>query len=86
MPENLYPEHKSMGVNERFRFLRYDQGMFFKPHFDGAYVVPNSEPLQETKITLQLYLNEGFKGGSTTFMGSDKNIECVPKIGKALLF
>ena len=52
MPENLYPEHKSLGINERLRFLRYDKGMYFKPHYDGAYYVPNSSPQQYTQVTL----------------------------------
>ena len=42
-------------------------------------------------LTLQLYLNEGFEGGSTTFMKEGKRnrnekLECVPKTGMALVF
>jgi len=28
----------AVGLNERLRFLRYDTGTFFAPHFDGQYV------------------------------------------------
>jgi hypothetical protein len=86
MPPNWYPDHKQLGINERLRFLRYDKGQYFKPHTDGSYYEEGSDPPRYTLVTLQLYLNEGFKGGSTTFMGRDENVECVPKIGKALIF
>ena len=36
-------------------------------------------------MTLQLYLNEGFEGGATTFLG-EPDCPCVPKIGMALVF
>ncbi|XP_038067997.1 uncharacterized protein LOC119737607 [Patiria miniata] len=83
-----FNQYKALGLNERLRFLRYDPGEFFKPHFDGPYergVVEHSE------ITVQIYLNEGFEGGSTTFLPylsscSDPPVECVPKIGRVLIF
>jgi hypothetical protein len=28
----------AVGLNERMRFLRYDPGTYFQPHFDGCYV------------------------------------------------
>ncbi len=67
---------ESQGVNERLRFLRYDGGGYFKPHFDGVYTRGNGE---KSLITIQIYLNgsgsaaaseglEGFEGGSTTFI------------------
>lgn len=39
-------------------------------------------------ITIQLYLNEGFEGGATTFLSSDERerLEVVPKIGRVLVF
>ena len=39
----------------RLRFLRYNPGQYFKPHFDGMYERTNGE---RSFITLQLYLNE----------------------------
>jgi len=86
-------EAKAVGINERLKFLRYDEGQYFKPHNDGAYHRFGSNPPEESKITVQFYLNEGFKGGETTFVGSDKNgklhqnnVPIVPKMGSALLF
>ncbi|KAL4230857.1 hypothetical protein ACF0H5_011231 [Mactra antiquata] len=76
---------KVMGLNERLRFLKYDPGEYFAPHMDGVYRRDNNE---RSAITIQLYLNEGFKGGSTTFMNfneEEKN-EVVPKTGMVLVF
>lgn len=69
----------------RLRFLRYDPGEYFKPHMDGMYIRDNGE---RSYITVQLYLNEGFKGGSTTFMDFDlkHRKEVVPKAGMVLVF
>jgi len=78
-----------LAINERFRFLRYDPGDFFKPHMDGSY---RNEKGDRTCLTIQLYLNEGFKGGATTFLkGIDKgqlkgDVEIVPKTGSILIF
>ncbi|KAK6192503.1 hypothetical protein SNE40_003956 [Patella caerulea] len=74
-----------LGLNERLRFLRYDPGEYFKPHFDGIYERDNGE---KSLITLQLYLNEGFTGGSTTFIceATGERVEFVPKTGAVLIF
>jgi len=87
-------ELKLVEINERFRFLRYDPGDQFKPHCDGTY--ERSDGSAFTRITLQIYLNEGFKGGETTFLnpdvGKDKlskkknRVPVVPKTGMILVF
>ncbi|XP_076470998.1 uncharacterized protein LOC143300938 isoform X2 [Babylonia areolata] len=85
IPE-IWKERSVMGLNERLRFLRYDPGQYFKPHFDGSYRRENGEI---SYITVQLYLNEGFHGGSTTFLSKrkdDERCEVVPKTGSALIF
>lgn len=75
-------------INERMRFLRYDNGDQFKPHSDASYGRPDNSA--RTLITLQIYLNEGFKGGETTFLHRRTNInKCVPvvpKTGMILVF
>ncbi|XP_022097257.1 uncharacterized protein LOC110982847 [Acanthaster planci] len=80
--------YQALGLNERLRFLRYDPGEYFKPHFDGCYERENGEI---SLVTVQIYLNEGFSGGSTTFLpfsglDSGSPVECVPKIGRVLIF
>ncbi|KAL8601955.1 hypothetical protein ACOMHN_008447 [Nucella lapillus] len=76
---------KVLGLNERLRFLRYDPGQYFKPHMDGIYRRENGE---SSFVTVQMYLNEGFKGGSTTFLHkcSSQRCEVVPKTGSVLVF
>src|SRR5687767_9358922 len=29
--------HAAIGLNERFRFYRYDEGHTFRPHYDGCF-------------------------------------------------
>ncbi len=86
VPEQ-YKGHAVRGLNERLRFLRYDPGQFFKPHYDGAYMTLARD--QRSRITLQLYLNEGFEGGETTFLSTLDNVSSVPfvpRTGSVLLF
>lgn len=74
-------------INERLRFLRYDEGGFFAKHADGWYERPDRTA--KSKITIQFYLNEGFIGGETTFFekhNQKSKIPCKPKIGRILVF
>jgi prolyl 4-hydroxylase len=70
---------QAIGLNERFRFYRYDPGERFAPHRDGSYRRENGE---ESLLTFMVYLSEGFDGGETAFPGAS----VTPKIGMALLF
>ncbi|WP_425617040.1 prolyl hydroxylase family protein [Anatilimnocola sp. NA78] len=67
------------GINERFRYYRYDIGQQFDWHYDGAYERPNGE---RSKLTFMIYLNDDFLGGQTSFEG----ITVVPETGLALFF
>lgn len=55
------PVAKCARLNERLRFLRYEKGMFFSPHYDGQYWTPDKKEV--SYYTLQVYLsgdqNEG---------------------------
>ncbi|BFZ04885.1 hypothetical protein BsWGS_07926 [Bradybaena similaris] len=80
----VFKKRRVLGLNERLRFLRYDAGDYFKPHFDGTYLRDNGE---RSLITFQLYLNEGFEGGATTFIGvHDDLVPVIPKTGSVLIF
>ncbi|XP_063437917.1 uncharacterized protein LOC134718955 isoform X2 [Mytilus trossulus] len=74
-----------LNAGDRLRILRYDPGEYFRPHYDGMYKRDNGE---RSYVTVQIYLNEGFEGGSTTFIGShiDERVEVVPKTGSVLVF
>jgi predicted 2-oxoglutarate/Fe(II)-dependent dioxygenase YbiX len=69
----------AIGLNERFRFYRYDPGERFAPHRDGAYRRANGE---ESLLTFMVYLNEGFAGGETSF----NDVSVTPRLGMALVF
>lgn len=85
---------RAVGLNERMRFLRYDSGGFFAPHFDGAYVRGKEAGKRRNErsfVTCQLYLNDGeidFQGGTTRFLSlmGEEYIDCVPRPGRVLLF
>jgi len=74
-------------LNERLRFLRYDQGDYFRAHIDGTHY-GKDETI--SLLTIQLYLNDGFKGGETLFLSDGAAIPWklayVPKRGSALIF
>jgi len=87
---------KAVGLNERFRVLRYGEGHKFPWHQDGNYMRNSKE---RSYYTLMLYLNEGgddFVGGSTLFQNvhqlasqrdDPKNIiKYRPKEGGAVIF
>eukprot|EP00005_Dracoamoeba_jomungandri_P014886 CAMPEP_0174269214 /NCGR_PEP_ID=MMETSP0439-20130205/40265_1 /TAXON_ID=0 /ORGANISM="Stereomyxa ramosa, Strain Chinc5" /LENGTH=216 /DNA_ID=CAMNT_0015357865 /DNA_START=29 /DNA_END=679 /DNA_ORIENTATION=+ len=72
-------------VNERLRILRYDEGQKFNRHHDGWFTREG----QRSYLTVQLYLNQGFVGGETTFfLGSNESVAVpvVPKTGMVLVF
>ncbi len=74
-----------LGLNERWRFYRYDVGQTFAAHYDGAFRRANGE---HSQVTFMIYLNDGFEGGATKFdlryPFGELSIE--PRAGMALLF
>mmetsp|Transcript_25191 Transcript_25191/g.35499 ORF Transcript_25191/g.35499 Transcript_25191/m.35499 type:complete len:243 (-) Transcript_25191:109-837(-) len=77
----------AVGCNERLSLLRYDPGEYFAPHYDGHFYRQEGERKGEmSQMTVQLYLNEGFKGGTTRFIGKRGSYDVVPKTGSVLLF
>jgi prolyl 4-hydroxylase len=67
------------GLNELFRFYRYQRGHKFKGHYDESYVRNAQEA---SYFTFMVYLNDNFQGGDTTFRG----VRIQPRQGMALLF
>ena len=70
---------QAVGLNERFRFYRYDPAQRFRGHTDAPYVHPSGA---SSLLTFMIYLNDGFAGGETQF--PDRTIS--PERGLALLF
>ena len=68
-----------IGLNELFRFYRYQRGHKFKGHYDESYTRNAQEA---SYFTFMVYLNDNFQGGDTTFRG----VRIRPRQGMALLF
>lgn len=70
-PQQVKP-FRAVGLNENLRFLRYEAGQHFGPHVDGSYVRGTEAGIErygeQSFVSFQLYLNEGFKGGATRFI------------------
>lgn len=73
-------EPPPLGLNERLRFYAYDPGQGFPVHTDGAFARPG----QRSRLTLLVYLNDGYEGGQTVFPDEGALVE--PGAGTALLF
>lgn len=81
-----------VGLNERFRFYRYQSGQTFKPHWDGSY---ERSDWESSKLSLLIYLSADFVGGETIFyqdVGMRKacfetrQAVVVPQQGQVLFF
>ena len=70
----------AVGLNERFRFYRYTRRQAIRWHHDGAF---RRDAREASRLTLMIYLNEGFGGGGTEF---DEAETVVPSAGMALVF
>lgn len=73
------------GMNERFRFYRYDVGQRFQRHYDWSFW-RNAE--EESQLTFMVYLNDEFAGGRTNFYYENERLKAsvMPRRGTALVF
>lgn len=71
------------GLNERFRFYKYDPGQRFAPHFDGYFERRNWD---RSELTFMVYLNDDFSGGETVFYYGKEKLRVEPEAGTALVF
>lgn len=81
-----FRDRKLIELNERLRFLRYNNNEYFAPHFDGQYRRKNGD---RSFLTILFYLNKGYKGGRTNFINFSNIHECKPvpiDIGTVLVF
>lgn len=67
------------GLNEQFRFYKYEPGQRFKRHIDGRF---KRNELEESRVTFMVYLNSDCEGGETAF----DEVTIVPQAGMALCF
>ena len=80
-----YPEENQEDV----QVLRYPEGGFFKPHYDCCEGGPEECSRMNAlggprRITLIVYLNDGYEGGETFFPNIGESV--VPVMGKAAVF
>lgn len=78
----------AVGVNELFRFYRYDPGQSFNWHQDFPFERDNGE---KSFLTFMIYLNEDCEGGETSFEDSYSDesfddFQVKPRRGMALFF
>lgn len=74
------------GLNDYLRFYSYKEGQHFSMHYDGRY---RPRPaLLESRLTLLMYLSEGYEGGETQFFTDEGVLKfsIAPSIGKILIF
>jgi prolyl 4-hydroxylase len=76
---NKFANSEVVGLNEMFRFYKYENGQRFKKHLDGSYI---RNEIESSYFTLLIYLNDDYEGGETTF----ENHIIIPKKGNALVF
>lgn len=82
VPGKRYKNWTAVGINPKFRVLKYSSGDRFELHQDGSYYVNSqihmdeSTVVQQSFVTFQLYLNDGggadFVGGATRFIQPTK--------------
>jgi len=70
---------RAVGLNEQFRFYKYELDQRFKRHIDGRF---HRNEQEESRVTFMIYLNEDFEGGETNF----DQVSIKPKTGSALCF
>ena len=70
---------QAIGLNELFRFYKYEIGQEFKRHRDQSFIRNEAEA---SYFTFMIYLNDDFEGGETIF----KELTIQPKKGTCLIF
>jgi len=72
----IFDGKKPLVLNKRFRFYKYNEGDFFKPHTDGSWpgsrvvdgrLISNAYPDRFSLMTFLILLNDDFTGGETAF-------------------
>lgn len=76
-----------VGLNERLRVLRYEKNEYFNAHYDLMH--RNRETGTYSLLTVMLYLNETFTGGTTVFLDENNikiKVPIIPETGAVLIF
>jgi len=74
--EGIFDKKLALGLNARFRFYRYQEGDYFKPHSDGSWpgsrvidgqLVADAFGDRYSQLTFLILLTDDFEGGATRF-------------------
>ncbi|EFC40163.1 predicted protein [Naegleria gruberi] len=75
------------GFSNRLRFYRYKKGQYFAPHTDGCYFDNRDKYVDQSFLTILLYLNDvNNAGGETNFIQNGIKHSVQPKSGSVLIF
>jgi hypothetical protein len=82
-PEDLRPQ---LSINDHFRFSKYHPGGYFRIHTDGINV--DSKSGKRSFITINIFLNDDFEGGETSFYNNsgDHVVTAKPIPGRGAIF
>jgi len=83
--------YSACGINNKVRFYRYEEGEYFRPHYDWFHTDSSDN---RSWLSFLVYLNSEtdslLRGGETCFYGDDVGKHVVatikPKTGMAVLF
>lgn len=78
-----------VGINARWRLYKYDDGVVYRPHIDGAWPGSGLDDDDRyvydvygdrwSKLTFLVYLNDDFEGGCTTFFLPSNQVSYSPR-------
>lgn len=75
-PLNIHRGRRALDLNRRFRFYRYREGDYFKPHTDGAWpgsnviereLISNAYEDRFSQLSFIIFLSDDYGGGNTQF-------------------
>jgi hypothetical protein len=76
---------EAVGLNDHWRLAKYFPGDQFSMHVDTEY--RDSKIGHKSMFTVNIYMNEGFTGGDTSFLFDDNSTyDVTPQTGLCLLF
>eukprot|EP00746_Dinoflagellata_sp_MGD_P007379 gnl/MRDRNA2_/MRDRNA2_114590_c0_seq1.p1 gnl/MRDRNA2_/MRDRNA2_114590_c0~~gnl/MRDRNA2_/MRDRNA2_114590_c0_seq1.p1 ORF type:complete len:345 (+),score=65.45 gnl/MRDRNA2_/MRDRNA2_114590_c0_seq1:87-1121(+) len=62
-------------LNEKFEFMKYQKGGFFRAHLDENLFHPDHKDKARSIYTVIFYLTDAFQGGETNFLENDPNTD-----------
>jgi len=82
----IYNGMQIVGLNDHFRFSKYEPGGRFEVHKDN---INQDSQGNRSIFTLNIFLNSNFNGGETDFLFDDMRtlrLSAIPKTGRGALF